>query len=315
MRYLCLLMLIFFSICTTLPAQQTAKTSLALDSLQQLIDGAGPDSMRLGAYKAYLLEIHTTDSAATMQYAEKGKALATQMGKAYDALYFDYLKAEFLFVNRYYDQVFPVYRHIRRKLAKTKNDTLLWRTNRMLGHLHQYQNQYDSALWYYNLCHVKEVAETSEEWEEWYSHIAMYMSVVYNRLDNPKKAIELLRTAAVSFEKLGNDAGQIKALKSIAHIHFMRKDYENTIAAFEYLLPVVQWMGNQMEEVDVTSWLGDVYRAKNEFGKAFQFYELAKQLSEEIGDFDQLAFVNNRMGGIYYSQCNYRRATQWTGCL
>ncbi|MEM6804813.1 MAG: tetratricopeptide repeat protein, partial [Bacteroidota bacterium] len=166
----------------------------------------------------------------------------------------------------------------------------------VLGIIHFYRNDTDSALWYFE--RAEKLAEESGD-KMTLASVVMNQATLYNSLKSTNKALKAYERALKIEKERGNKVGEAAASNNIGTIFLDQKNYEKAEQYFLAGLNIQEELGAKPTMVIILVNLGLVASFQNELKKSISYYEQALALTRERQDKVQESKVLIKMALAY----------------
>ncbi len=124
------------------------------------------------------------------------------------------------------------------------------------------------------------------------------LAMLHRQLDEPAKALALLRRALAGWRSLGDRKGEAQALMEIASTARILGESERVEQAYQQALDLWRDLGDLHGQARTLNYLG-LSRARTAPPSALEPYEEALELFRRIGDVRREGVVLNNVGGIH----------------
>lgn len=170
---------------------------------------------------------------------------------------------------------------------------------------HGIKSHYDSSMYYFSKG-LKLAKEKNVPIQEARAYVGI--GYTYDRLDNPKAAIENYKLALKIFKKLNHQRGLNQAHINLGSIYFDLSEYKIAETYFMQVLKSYEKMKDQAGIAYGNFILGNTSRALNKDDEAYNYYIKSLSIREKLGDTNGIALANFGLGELYLKQKKYSEA-------
>ncbi|WP_432673201.1 tetratricopeptide repeat-containing sensor histidine kinase [Flavobacterium sp. SM2513] len=167
------------------------------------------------------------------------------------------------------------------------------------------KTEYDSAMYYFNksltIALNKKIFKAQGR---------AYVSIgyTYDRLDDPKKAIENYKLALNVWKKIDNKNGLNQTYINLGSLYYDLKEYRVADQYFSQVLKSYEEMGDEAGIAYGNFILGNSSRKLDKDDKAREYYNKSLALREKLGDINGIGLANLGLGELYLKQEKYEMA-------
>jgi signal transduction histidine kinase/Tfp pilus assembly protein PilF len=127
----------------------------------------------------------------------------------------------------------------------------------------------------------------------------------------PDEAIDWADRALALAERIGDDAGRIRALNNLGVAHYFLSDYDAALAYYERSLELSERLGAKGSIADALNNIGIIHYVRGDYDRTLDYYSRSLQLRREIGDRTGLAKSYNNMGNVYHTAERYDESLEY----
>jgi len=136
--------------------------------------------------------------------------------------------------------------------------------------------------------------------------------VIYRNLGKMDKAMENYEKAMEICRKTGNKNLMVFCNLSIGNIWWYRNDNDKALQFYFIALEITDRKGFKGENAaGVLNNIGNVYREKDDFARAHEYYQRSLGISEEAGDKNMIAITSKNIGITYDKAGDRENALEW----
>ncbi|MBN3036198.1 MAG: tetratricopeptide repeat protein, partial [Bacteroidales bacterium] len=166
-----------------------------------------------------------------------------------------------------------------------------------IGRIYRFLGNYDKALEYH--LNALDVFESTGN-KKGISAAMVNAGVVYRNLHQEEKAKEFYRQALDIASEIGDDDLIVNALVSIGNLSWYSGNNRDALENYEKALEIATRDGFQGDNpAGIINNIGNVYREMGEFEKAISYYFWSLEVSEKVGDKNQIAVTFKNIGIAY----------------
>jgi signal transduction histidine kinase/ActR/RegA family two-component response regulator len=275
--------------------------------IRRLEQASGTEKARL--YNELAAQILNNDPESSIDYAIKALELAVEhqdialeadaafnIGNGYR------LKGENLHALDYYLKALKAYPEIDDKEGVSKSSAKCGMIYRLMG-------DYSTALDYHtrSLRNYKELNLPAG-----IAQAMIDIGISYMNLDKPDIALDYYNKALETIGATNNADIRVSALIAKGNILWEKGENDKALEHFQEALTLMEsddFTGK--DPADIYDNIGNVYRHKDEFRKALEFYNTSLSISEKIGDKNQMAVTYKNMGITYKLSGRYSMAVNY----
>lgn len=170
---------------------------------------------------------------------------------------------------------------------------------------HGIKAQYDSAMFYFSkgLQLAKKYKFANQE-----ARAYVGIGYVFDRLDNPKVAIENYKRAHKIFKSENSQKGLNQTNINLGSLYFDMAEYKIAESYFRQVLQSFQKMNDQPGIAYGCFIMGNASRKLNKDAAAYEYYMKSLIIREKAGDINGIALANFGLGELFLKQGKYREA-------
>ena len=127
---------------------------------------------------------------------------------------------------------------------------------------------------------------------------------------NPKMALNLGEQALTLSQKIGYPGGTTHTLIKLANVHAILGDNTRSFVLYEQALRLAQENSNERDLYDIYVGKGDIYLSSGNYDTAYENFNAALKLAEQLKKEDQILPLNS-IATIFYYQSKYDRALEY----
>ena len=171
--------------------------------------------------------------------------------------------------------------------------------------VHGIKTDYDSSMYYFSMG-LKTATEKRIAKEKARAYVGI--GYTFDRLDNPKAAIENYKEALIIFKKLKNKQGLNQTYTNLGSLYFDMNEFKIAHSYFYQVLKSYEQMNDSAGIAYGNFILGNSSRMLNEDVEAYEYYKKSLKIRESLGDLNGIALVNFGLGELYMKQAKYDEA-------
>jgi signal transduction histidine kinase/Tfp pilus assembly protein PilF len=171
--------------------------------------------------------------------------------------------------------------------------------------VHGIKTHYDSSMYYFTkgLAIAQSKKVDSQE-----ARAYVGIGYTFDRLYNPKAAIENYELALKIYKKIGHKKGLNQAIINLGSIYFDSGDYKIAESYFRQALNSYEKLKDQSGIAHGNFILGNVNRALNKNADALKYYFKSLAIREKTGDLNGTALTNFGLGELYLKEGKFQKA-------
>jgi len=135
--------------------------------------------------------------------------------------------------------------------------------------------------------------------------VALNELAVAVRAEEPERSAALAGEARSLAEDLGDEQGEIAALKNLGIARYFQGDYAEALEHYQAGLDIAEKIGDREAIADALNNIGVLYYVWGDFDVCVEYYERSVAIRRELGDQAGLAKGINNLGSVYYSFGKY----------
>ena len=203
------------------------------------------------------------------------------------------------------DKKYTYAKQLRDVAEKFKIDSIIPVAYCDMGIKFAIKTEYDSAMYYFNkslnIALNKKVLKAQGR---------AYVSIgyTYDRLDDPKKAIENYKLALNVWKKIDNKKGLNQTYINLGSLYYDLKEYRVADQYFTQVLKSYEEMGDEAGIAYGNFILGNSSRKLDKDDKALEYYNKSLAIREKLGDINGIGLANLGLGELYLKQEKYEMA-------
>ncbi len=275
--------------------------------IRRLEQASGTEKARL--YNELAAQILNNDPENSIGYATKALELSVELedvsleadaafniGNGYR------LKGENLHALDYYLKALKAYSEIDNKEGVSKSSSKCGMIYRLMG-------DYSTALDY----HTRALRNYKDlQLPVGIAQAMIDIGIAYKNLEKPDIALDYYNKALETISATNNANIRVSALIATGNIFWEKGENDEALEHFQEALTLMENEDFKGENpADIYDNIGNVYRHKNDFRKALEFYNTALSISEKIGDKNQMAITYKNMGITYKLSGRYSQAVDY----
>ena len=216
------------------------------------------------------------------------------------------LLAHYYLTKQNIKQTYSILRTCIPRLKMLKDKTPLLDAYSDLGTSHFYQNNYDSAIFYFK----KPLSQTSLN-DSIASISLNNIAVAYYYMEQYDSSIAYNKKSLAIKKRFHNDKGVAYSLNNIAGIYDIQGEYDTSSKYYYQALDYCDKTHAIKLKSTVLNNIAGLYKLWNEYDKALELYNEALALKKELNDSLGEANVKSNIGTIYLLKKNYSLAEQY----
>lgn len=203
------------------------------------------------------------------------------------------------------DKKYVYARQMRDIAEKYKIDTIIPVAYLDMAMTHGIKSNYDSSMYYFSkgLALAKQKKVASQE-----ARAYVGIGYTYDRLDDPKAAIENYELALKIFKKTNHQRGLNQTLTNLGSIYFDLNEFKIAESYFMQVLSSFEKLKDQPGIAYGNFILGNTSRALNKDTEAYNYYTKSLSIREKLEDINGIALANFGLGELYLKQEKYAEA-------
>ena len=203
------------------------------------------------------------------------------------------------------DQKYIYAKRMRDIAEKYKVDSIIPVAYNDMAMVHGIKTNYDSSMFYFSKS-LKIAIEKKVAREEARAYVGI--GYTFDRLDNPKAAIENYKNALTIFKKLKHIKGLNQAYINLGSIYFDLNEFKVADDYFRQVLKSYEEMKDQPGIAYGNFILGNSSRMLDKDDEAFKHYMKSLKIREELNDINGIALANLGLGELFLKQGKYVEA-------
>lgn len=140
------------------------------------------------------------------------------------------------------------------------------------------------------------------------SNILNNIGVVYWKLNNYDKALEIYTESLKIMKELENREGIVRSLNNIGLIYLTLKNYEKALEILLETLKITKEIGDTNNIAYCLNNIGNNYWYLGNYDKSLEYYMESLKINEEINNKYGIAVSIKNIGGIYLKLKNYDKS-------
>lgn len=277
------------------------------DFILKLEKATGPEKVLL--YNELATQILNNDPDKSIDYASKALELAIaceDYGLQADS-YFTIanghkLKGANLKALDFYLKALKAYSDVDNKEGVSKSSNKCGLVYRLMG-------DYSTALDYHmrslRICKELNLAVGTAQ-------AMIDIGIAYRNLGKPDIALDYYNNALETTQNINDIHIRVNALVAKGNILWFEGAYDKALEHYEDALELMESSDYKGDDPAVVyNDIGNVYREEHDFAKAHEYYKSSLEISEKIGDRNQIAVTYKDMGITYKMSGSYRRAVDY----
>ncbi|MGB6339089.1 MAG: CHAT domain-containing protein [Candidatus Aminicenantaceae bacterium] len=179
----------------------------------------------------------------------------------------------------------------------------------------RYKTDYSQALRYYQeaLQIAKELENKTDE-----ADFLSNMGIIYKRIGNLDKAIDLFNEALQIDYQLGREKEISKTLNNLGttlrskiQLEFSKNDFNQAIEYYKESLELARKIGDKETEIKVLNNLGSINSDAQNYSKALEYFNQGLEKAKQSEDRESEGMLLNNLGIVHYNLGNYEKSTQY----
>jgi signal transduction histidine kinase len=170
---------------------------------------------------------------------------------------------------------------------------------------HGIKTQYDSSMYYFTkgLVLAKKYKTPKQE-----ARAYVGIGYTFDRLDNPKAAIENYERALKIFQRVKSQDGLNQTNINLGSLYFDMDEFKIAEFYFRQVLESFKKMNDQSGIAYGYFIMGNASRVLNKDTEAYDYYRKSLEIRERAGDLNGIALANYGLGQLYLKQKKYNEA-------
>ncbi len=178
----------------------------------------------------------------------------------------------------------------------------------LMGVIHDYAANYDSALYYYGKSiELYTAANDQKGLASAYNNTG----AVYNFLGKYDKALEYYFRSLAIKEKLGDKQGQGRSYNNIGIIYEYLSNYDKALEYYEKSLALKKELGNKEQLASTFNNISGIYQRRKDYKTALGYADSSVRYHQELQDWNGLALTYNAIASLYSEIKDFAKALRY----
>jgi signal transduction histidine kinase len=190
-----------------------------------------------------------------------------------------------------------VFFNISSKIFKQSGYFKFWTYSKAtIANVYSMTDKYDDAIVIY-----KEVIKYHKDNNdiESMSMVMVNLARIYSERGNLTKALDLLYSAKLEFEKVGNYSWLASTERSLAVVYYQLREFDSAISINNRVKRYYLTENDNFRLGEIYSNIGELFEAKNENKKALDAYNNSLRYRKKVGDIGGIAVTQMSIGNLY----------------
>lgn len=298
-----LFILLFLPVLLLMYAPAGAQSGI--DSLQTLLAGNPPDTVKIDNYLSLHQALIDKDSAQSIAYLRKATALSKKINDK------KRLSMSYLDLGKSYsrkgdlDKAFEILPELEKLLPELKNPEIEAKAYLFKGTINTKSGNYELAITHlFKALGIFGALENQKE----EGRCLLNIGNVYLHLNDYDKTISSYEKALEKFEAVGYEEGIASVTGNMGIIYRRKEEYDLALKYINRSLAVNQKLNRkESERIDLHN-IGTIYFKWENFEQAKKYFELAKKLSAKIDSKRGLIYAYHSLAVVEANQNNFDKA-------
>lgn len=203
------------------------------------------------------------------------------------------------------DKKYIYAKQMRNIAEKYKIDSIIPLAYLDMAMVHGIKTDYDSSMYYFTKG-LRLAIEKKIPSQEARSYVGI--GYTFDRLDNPKEAIDNYKQALKIFKKLNHKRGLNQTHINLGSLYFDTHEYKIAESYFRQVLNSYEEMNDEPGIAYGNFILGNTSRVLNKDEDAYKHYTKSLAIREKLGDLNGIALANFGLGELYLKQNKFPEA-------
>lgn len=200
------------------------------------------------------------------------------------------------------DKKYIYAKQMRNIAEKYKIDSIIPLAYLDMAMVHGIKTDYDSSMYYFTKG-LRLAIEKKIPSQEARAYVGI--GYTFDRLDNPKEAIDNYKQALKIFKKLNHKRGLNQTIINLGSLYYDLNEYKIAESYFAQALKSFESLNDQAGIAYGNFILGNSSRAQGKDAEAYAYYQKSLAIREKLGDLNGIALANYGLGELYLKQGKY----------